>query len=158
MRAELAVSGRRPPLERIGRSMRIRTAGAALLALALVTVSCSEGIVTPAAPGAPRLSLASSLPPVRISEFHYDNAGTDVDEKIEISGPADFDLAGWSIVLYNGSTSSRAPYGSPIALSGRIPATCGARGVVVVAAPGLQNGAGTATGIDPYGIALVSPA
>ena len=137
--------------------MRIRAAGAALLALALGTISCSEGILTPAAPGAPQLSLAAaSLPEVRISEFHYDNVGGDVDEKIEISGPTGFDLTGWSIVLYNGSATQRSTYAT-LSLSGKtIPATCGARGVVVVNATGLQNGSSTATGIDPDGIALVN--
>lgn len=38
-----------------------------------------------------------------ISEFHYDNAGADVGEFIEISTPLDFDLTGWKLELYNGS-------------------------------------------------------
>ena len=40
---------------------------------------------------------------VRISEIHYDNAGIDAGEAIEISAPAGTDLTGWSVVLYNGN-------------------------------------------------------
>jgi hypothetical protein len=84
---------------------------------------------------------------VRFSEIHYDNAGVDVGESIEIEGPAGASVAGFSIVLYNGNGG--AMYNtSP--LSGAIPATCNARGVVVVTYPqdGLQNG-------SPDGFALV---
>ncbi len=84
---------------------------------------------------------------VRISEFHYDNTGTDAGEAIEVSAPAGTDLTGWSIVLYNGLGG--ASYDTD-ALSGVVPATCGARGVVVLNYPanGIQNG-------SPDGIALV---
>ena len=34
-----------------------------------------------------------------ISELHYDNAGGDVGEAVEIEGPAGLNLAGWSVVL-----------------------------------------------------------
>ena len=40
---------------------------------------------------------------VFINEIHYDNTGTDAGEAIEIAGPAGTNLAGWSIVLYNGA-------------------------------------------------------
>ncbi len=40
---------------------------------------------------------------VFINEFHYDNTGTDVDEFIEIAGPAGTDLSSFSLVLYNGN-------------------------------------------------------
>ena len=40
---------------------------------------------------------------VRFSEIHYDNAGADTGEAIEIAGPAGTDLTGWRVVLYNGS-------------------------------------------------------
>lgn len=43
---------------------------------------------------------------VFINEIHYDNAGGDVDEFVEIAGPAGTDLTGWSIVLYNGSNGA----------------------------------------------------
>ena len=47
---------------------------------------------------------------VWINEFHYDNAGGDVAEGVEIAGEAGTDLSGYSIVLYNGSSSSGASY------------------------------------------------
>ena len=95
--------------------------------------------------------------PTRFSEIHYDNAGTDAGESIEVAGPAGTDLTGWQIVLYNGNGG--VTYGTPAVLSGPIPATCGARGVMVVTYPsnGLQNGgAGAAT--EPDGFALIDAA
>lgn len=89
--------------------------------------------------------------PVRISEFHYDNTGTDAGEAIEISGPAGTNLSGYSVVLYNGAAGNGTAYGTT-ALSATIPSTCGTRGVVVITFPsnGIQNG-------SPDGIALVGP-
>jgi DNA/RNA endonuclease G (NUC1) len=84
---------------------------------------------------------------VRISEFHYDNTGADADERVEVSAPAGTDLTGWRVILYNGSGG--ASYAT-LNLSGTVAATCDARGVVVVAAVGMQNGA-------PDGLALVAP-
>jgi 5'-nucleotidase len=80
-----------------------------------------------------------------ISEIHYDNAGADSGEAIEIEAPVGFDLAGWQIVLYNGNGG--AAYGTRT-LSGVVPAA----GVVVASYPvdGIQNG-------SPDGIALVAP-
>ena len=43
---------------------------------------------------------------VFINELHYDNAGSDVGEFVEIAGPAGTSLSGWSIELYNGSNGS----------------------------------------------------
>jgi DNA/RNA endonuclease G (NUC1) len=92
--------------------------------------------------------MADVVASIRISEIHYDNAGTDAGEAIEISGPAGASVEGWSIVLYNGSGG--APYEPTRVLRGSIPASCGSRGVVVETYPsnGVQNGA-------PDGIALV---
>lgn len=39
---------------------------------------------------------------VFINEIHYDNAGADTDEGVELSGAVGVDLTGWSLVLYNG--------------------------------------------------------
>jgi DNA/RNA endonuclease G (NUC1) len=132
--------------------MRIRILSAALIALALATTSCSEeASLATGVEGAPRLATigAAALPAVRISELHYDNAGTDAGEAIEISGPAGTDLTGWQLILYNGNGG--ASYNTR-ALSGTIPATCTSRGVVVLNYPvdGIQNG-------SPDGIALVDP-
>jgi DNA/RNA endonuclease G (NUC1) len=90
--------------------------------------------------------------PSFISEIHYDNAGADTNERIEIEGPAGTNVSGWSLVLYNGNGG--ASY-STIELTGVIPSLCDGRGVLSFAATGLQNGSSTATGIDPDGIALV---
>jgi len=54
---------------------------------------------------------------VFINEIHYDNAGADVAEGIELAGAAGQDLAGWSLVFYNGRADRRSPYAT-YALSG----------------------------------------
>jgi len=102
------------------------------------------------ATGALMLSSLAASQTVRISEIHYDNTGADVGESVEVSAPAGTDLSGWRVVLYNGSGG--ASYGT-LPLSGVMPATCGARGVQVLAGPaaGIQNGA-------PDGLALVNAA
>lgn len=86
---------------------------------------------------------------VFINEFHYDNAGTDTGEFIEIAGPAGTDLTGWRIELYNGAGGAR--YDND-ALSGIIPSQQGGYGTVSISYPtdGIQNG-------SPDGIALVNP-
>ena len=48
-------------------------------------------------------AVTDPLGTVFISEIHYDNAGTDAGEAVEVFGPAGTDLSGWSIVLYNGA-------------------------------------------------------
>ena len=50
--------------------------------------------------------LSYSASAVVINEIHYDNAGTDSGEAIEVAGPEGTDLTGWSIVLYNGSNGT----------------------------------------------------
>lgn len=55
---------------------------------------------------------------VFINEIHYDNASADVNEAIEVAAPAGTDLAGWSLVLYNGSNG--AVYATE-ALTGIVP-------------------------------------
>src|SRR5690606_14859726 len=98
------------------------------------------------------LLLAVSMPAaadVFINEFHYDNVGTDSNEKIEVIAPAGTNLSGWSIVLYNGSGG--ASYAT-LPLSGTTTNQCGGHGTAVVTAgsTGIQNGA-------PDGFALVNP-
>ena len=118
-----------------------------LLAGSALLLSCVDNAVSPLmSPGTPLRAIAA-LPSVRISEIHYDNTGTDAGEAIEISGPAGTDVTGWKIVLYNGSGG--ASYDTKT-LSGALPATCGARGVIVQTYPsnGIQNG-------SPDGVALV---
>ncbi|HXV15794.1 MAG TPA: Ig-like domain-containing protein, partial [Gemmatimonadaceae bacterium] len=137
--------------------MRLRLVSAALVALAVVTVSCSENSITgpnsgPASSSIKGPSLVISppaVPAVRISELHYDNASTDVGEAVEISGPAGARVNGWKIYLYNGNGG--AVYSPTVTLTGAIPATCGARGVISTSISGIQNG-------DPDGVVLVDSA
>src|SRR6185436_2657613 len=96
----------------------------ALAAIAAVGACSDYRTLTPksSALTTPSGQLLASVrgPDVRISEFHYDNPGTvDVNETIEISGPAGTDLTGWFIVLYNGNPSARIPYNTT-SLSGVI--------------------------------------
>ncbi|HEY3280455.1 MAG TPA: DNA/RNA non-specific endonuclease [Gemmatimonadales bacterium] len=83
---------------------------------------------------------------VNIVEIHYDNGGADVGETVEVEGPAGLDLAGWSIVLYNGNGG--VTYGT-LALSETLTDQCDGRGVTSVPALGIQNG-------SPDGLALVN--
>ncbi len=136
--------------------MRLRLVSAALAALAVFAVSCSDNDITgPKSSPNPVVgarfdfnAAAITLPPVRISEFHYDNAGTDVGESVEISGPAGTSLTGWSLVFYDGNAG--ASYRTT-ALTGTFPNSCNGRGVIVTTLPvnGIQNG-------DPDAIALVN--
>ena len=87
-----------------------------------------------------------STGPVFINEVHYDDAGADADEGVEIAGPAGTDLANWTIVLYNGSNSMT--YTPLTNLTGTIPDQQAGFGTLWFAIAGLQNGA-------PDGIALV---
>lgn len=89
-----------------------------------------------------------------INEFHYDNAGGDVGEFIEIAGVAGTDLTDWSIALYNGNPAQRSVYGT-IALSGIITDQANGFGTVAVSYAGIQNG--NTSGNEPDGIALVRP-
>lgn len=122
--------------------------GAAVVATMLLAGSCANpGPTSPTRLAAPLFDVTASATPVRISEFHYDNAGTDAGEAIEISGPVGTDLTGWQLVLYNGNGG--AAYNTRV-LSGVLAATCATRGVQVLTYPvdGIQNG-------SPDGIALV---
>ena len=130
----------------------------------IVSVS-GAGLVTAQAPGDAEVRATTSngefaavtmhvdeatlpdLPAVRFSEIHYDNIETDVGEAIEIEGPAGTDLSGWKVVLYNGANGTA--YDTRV-LTQTIPATCAARGVVVLRyeQDGVQNG-------SPDGMALV---
>ena len=83
---------------------------------------------------------------VFINEIHYDNAGTDSNEKVEVIAPAGTNLTGWKVLAYNGSGgTSYATFN----LSGTTANQCGGYGTAVVTAAGLQNGA-------PDGVALVN--
>jgi DNA/RNA endonuclease G (NUC1) len=135
--------------------MRFGIRSATTLALALTIAACSESdTLNPNLKT--QLTVNSSPDGVRISEIHYDNTGTDSGEAIEISGPAGTNLSGYQLVLYNGNPTQRTPYNTTN-LTGSIPATCGARGVLVVGygVNGIQNGASGTS--EPDGIALIGP-
>ncbi len=91
----------------------------------------------------------SPPPVVFINEIHYDNSGTDVGEAVEIAGAAGTNLAGWSLVFYNGGNGQSY---ATVALSGVIGDQDDGFGTLSFAGPaaGIQNGA-------PDGVALVSP-
>jgi hypothetical protein len=83
---------------------------------------------------------------VFINEIHYDNASTDVNEGVEIAGPAGTNLDGWQILGYNGSNGE--VYKTENITSTTIPDQQDGYGTVWFAISSLQNGA-------PDGIALV---
>jgi predicted extracellular nuclease len=102
----------------------------------------------------PITALAASPTPF-ISELHSDNVSTDTGEAVEVTAALGTDLTGWSVVLYNGSATSLAPYDTR-SLSGTVDGPAGdpsGDGVVVLeyATNGIQNG-------SPDGLALVDPA
>jgi hypothetical protein len=92
--------------------------------------------------------VAAATTGVFFNEIHYDNTGTDAGEAIEVAGPAGTNLAGWSIVLYNGTGG--APYDTKL-LSGIIPNQQNGFGTLSFSYPvnGIQNG-------SPDGMALVN--
>ena len=113
-----------------------------------VTLSDALGGATIATFAATGTIANDDFPPAAnafINEFHYDPAGTDAGEFIELAGLAGTDLGGWSLALYNGNGG--AVYAT-LALSGVLGNQANGFGFASVAAPGLQNGA-------PDGIALV---
>jgi DNA/RNA endonuclease G (NUC1)/PKD repeat protein len=134
---------------------------------AVATVAAT-GVATALAPGDARITATAAnnvagsaalsvtaavpyLPPdIRFSEIHYDNLGTDAGEAIEVEGPRNAVLTGWSIVLYDGGTG--ANFGTAYAtvpLTGTLTGTCNARGVISLDFAQIQNG-------SPDGFALVN--
>jgi len=83
-----------------------------------------------------------------ISELHYDNAGTDTGEFVEITAPAGTDLSGWSIVRYDGVAPAVGVVYTTPAATETVPAGAVVAnqsvgfGTVVISYPtdGLQNG------------------
>jgi uncharacterized protein len=76
---------------------------------------------------------AQAATPVFINEIHYDNAGTDAGEAIEIVGPAGTDLTGWQVILYNGANGQSY---SSVTLNGVLPDESGSgMGTVVIDYP-----------------------
>ncbi len=90
---------------------------------------------------------AQTTTPIFINEIHYDNAGSDSGEGIEVAGPAGTNLSGWTVALYNGSSSQLSVYNT-INLTGVIPDQGNGFGTLSFLQAGIQNGA-------PDGLALV---
>eukprot|EP00316_Scyphosphaera_apsteinii_P023805 CAMPEP_0119341266 /NCGR_PEP_ID=MMETSP1333-20130426/101984_1 /TAXON_ID=418940 /ORGANISM="Scyphosphaera apsteinii, Strain RCC1455" /LENGTH=337 /DNA_ID=CAMNT_0007353189 /DNA_START=71 /DNA_END=1082 /DNA_ORIENTATION=+ len=80
-----------------------------------------------------------------LNELHYDNNGADIDEFVEVAGPAGMDVGGYRVLFYNGRGG--VVYGE-LALSGVLPDQAGGFGALSFPAT-LQNG--------QDGLALVSP-
>jgi endonuclease I len=84
---------------------------------------------------------------VWINELHYDNSGVDVNELVEIAGPAGTDLRNFQLVAYDGGTGTAYWTRN---LRGVIPNLQNGYGVLAFSPSELQNGA-------PDGIALIAP-
>ncbi len=82
---------------------------------------------------------------VFINEIHYDNTGVDIDEGVEIAGPAGIDLTGWSLLLYDGADGTVY---DTIPLSGIIDDEVDGFGAVNFLISGIEDGA-------PDGITLL---
>ena len=89
--------------------------------------------------------VAQAQTPPWVNELHYDNAGGDTGEFIEIAGEAGTDLTGWSLVLYNGSNTE--VYDTE-ALSGTLADDGSGFGFAAFFIAPIQNG-------SPDGLALV---
>jgi len=83
------------------------------------------------------LSNSCSAAFIFINEIHYDNAGTDQNEFIEVTGKAGIDLSDWSLVLYNGSNGEVY---DTITLSGRLTDQSNGFGFAAFFNTGIQNG------------------
>lgn len=132
------------------------TNGASLLYDAIMMQSCGGALVeTGADPELKLNGLAGATP--WINEIHYRNAGLDVNEFVEIAGPAGLDLTQVEVYLYNGSNGQFYSFRND--LVGTIPNESCGFGSVAVTFPiqnpnigSIQNGFPAATG---DGVALV---
>lgn len=106
----------------------------------------AQRLLTSVLAGIALLGIADARADVFINEFHYDNNGSDSNEKVEVIAPAGTSLSGWKVILYNGSNGAQY---ATLNLSGTTANQCGGHGTVVVAATGIQNG-------SPDGLALVN--
>ncbi|MRT18075.1 HYR domain-containing protein, partial [Vitellibacter sp. q18] len=109
------------------------------------TCSATVTVQDTTAPVITCLGQASGAP-VFINEIHYDNAGTDEGEAVEIAGPAGTNLSTYTIVLYNGNGGTEY---NTVALSGTIDDEGNGFGAVNFEISGIQNGA-------PDGIVLAN--
>jgi len=94
------------------------------------------------------LASAANAQSAWINELHYDNTGTDVNEGVEIAGPAGTDFDNWTLIAYDGTSGSQ--YAS-ILLTGVIPDQSSGFGTIAFSFAALQNG-------SPDGLALIDGA
>jgi len=104
------------------------------------------GSILPVAVGAAHAVAPDS--PVFINEIHYDNAGTDTGEFVEVAGPAGTDLTGWSVVLYNGGNNAQYDSDPLSGVLGDDTGTGFGFASIDYPANGIQNG-------SPDGVALL---
>jgi Tol biopolymer transport system component/DNA/RNA endonuclease G (NUC1)/methionine-rich copper-binding protein CopC len=117
-----------------------------LIALAFLLVALGLAMRSWVATTAPA-PIPGSSSTIFINEIHYDNAGTDAGESVEIAGPVGTNLSGWQIVHYNGSGGTVI---STLNLISTITDQQGGYGTISFPYPvnGLQN--------DNEGLALVN--
>ena len=94
------------------------------------------------------VGITGNVDGVYINEFHYDNQGADVNEFVEVAGPAGTDLSTYTITLYNGSNNTSY---STTALTGTIDDEGSGVGAVVFLISGIQNGAPDAIALSKTG-------
>ncbi len=85
---------------------------------------------------------------VFINELHYDNAGRDVNEAVELAGVVGTDLTDWQLLFYNGNNGT--VYNS-VTLAGIFEDDFNGYGFLSFDVAGIQNG-------SPDGIVLVDDA
>lgn len=99
---------------------------------------CFKNVVSPLCVAAVLFALClSPAHAVFINEIHYDNAGGDVGEGVELAGIAGEDLSGWSLLFYNGNNGSVY---KNYALSGVFTDMQQGMGVLGFMVSGIQNG------------------
>ena len=88
---------------------------------------------------------------VFINEIHYDNAGADVGEAVELVGDSATDLAGWALLFYNGSNGK--VYRS-VQLSGVFGESANGKGVLSFAVAPIQNSVEAIALVDDNNVLL----
>jgi hypothetical protein len=104
-----------------------------------ITVNCPDDVPAPDPSVVTNLDDNCQIPCVTepwINEFHYDNIGTDVNEFIEVAGPAGIDLSLYALYVYDGSSGQ---FYNTFNLSGIIPDADNGFGAGFVLTPSLQN-------------------
>jgi endonuclease I len=82
-------------------------------------------------------STSQREPEVWINELHYDNAGADLNEFVELAGRAGERIDGWMLVAYDGATGQAY---DRVALRGTFADQQNGFGTLSFDFPGLQNG------------------